>query len=117
MNNSPNKTVVETYMQGFREGDHAKILDCLTDDVVWEMPGVYRHEGKEAFDKEIENEAFRGRPIIHIVRTVEEGNVVISEGGVRCQFRTGEWMEAVFCDVFLMRDGKIRQLTSYLMRK
>ena len=55
-----NKATVEKYMDGFRASDHAAILSCLTDDVVWDMPGAFHLVGKDAFDKEIENEAFVG---------------------------------------------------------
>jgi ketosteroid isomerase-like protein len=45
----------------------------------------------------------------------EEHNVVIAEGTVRCARRDGGLLNAVFCDVFVMQDAKIRHLTSYLM--
>ena len=60
-----NKRTVNEYMDGFRRSDHEQILSCLTDDVEWEIPGAFHVRGKEAFDKEIENEAFVGRPNIH----------------------------------------------------
>ena len=110
-----NKIIVEKYMEGFRRGDHQMILSCLTEDVTWEMPGVYFHKGKEAFDKEIENENFQGRPSIQIRRLVEEGDIVIAEGAVQCKMTNGNLLDAVFCDVFEMRNGKIKRLTSYLM--
>ncbi|RTY91800.1 nuclear transport factor 2 family protein [Flavobacterium sp. GT3R68] len=112
---STNKETVEQYMQGFREGDHQKILSCLTDDVIWEMPGTYKHIGKEAFDGEIENDNFEGKPSIQVFRLVEENDVVIAEGAVQCQMKNGPMLNLVFCDVFLMKNGKIKQLTSYLM--
>ena len=56
--------VVETYMDGFRRSDHDQILGCLSEDVVWELPGFKRLEGKAAFDGEIENEAFTGSPTL-----------------------------------------------------
>ncbi len=34
------KELIEQYMQGFREGNHPKILACLTDDVAWYMPAI-----------------------------------------------------------------------------
>ncbi|MNG04341.1 RNA polymerase factor sigma-70 [compost metagenome] len=114
---SENKKIVEKYMDGFREGDHQKILSCLNEDVVWEMPGIYRHVGKEEFDKEIENENFVGRPTIQIIRLVEENNVVIAEGSVQATMKNGNSLDAVFCDVFVMENEKIKQLTSYLMSK
>ncbi len=112
---SENKKIIEKYMEGFRESDHPKILSCLADDVIWEMPGVYKHIGKEEFDKEIENENFVGKPKIQIKRLVEEGNVIIAEGSVQGEMINGNKLDAVFCDVFLMENEKIKQLTSYLM--
>lgn len=112
---SENKKIIEKYMEGFRESDHQKILSCLTDDIVWEMPGVYKHIGKEEFDKEIENENFVGRPKIQIKRFVEEDNVVVAEGSVQGEMINGNKLDAVFCDVFLLENGKIKKLTSYLM--
>ena len=92
-----NKSTVERYMEGFNKSDHEQILSCLTDDVVWEMPGQFHLVGKDAFDKEIEND------------------VVVAEGNVRCARRGGSFLNAVFCDVFVMRDAKINHLTSYMM--
>lgn len=91
------------------------ILECLTDDVIWEMPGVYQHNGKEEFDKEIENENFIGSPTIQIKRLTEEHDVVIAEGAVQGKMRNGGELNAVFCDVFEMENGKIKRLVSYLM--
>lgn len=114
---SLNKQTVEVYMQGFRESNHAKILSSLTDDVIWQMPGIYKHEGKDAFDKEIENENFEGKPTIQIHRMTEENNVVIAEGTVQGKVKGGGDFEADFCDVFVMENMLIKSLTSYLMSK
>ena len=110
-----NKKVVETYIDGFNKSDHVKILSCLTDDVVWEMPGLFHKTGKEEFDKEIENDAFEGRPKVTIIRLVEEGNIIVAEGSVTCKMKNGGLMDAMFCDVFHFDSDKIKQLTGYLM--
>jgi uncharacterized protein (TIGR02246 family) len=112
---SENKRVVEKYMEGFRESDHAKVLSCLTEDVEWVLPGAFHLKGKEAFDREIENPAFTGRPKIEVTRVVEENDVVVTEGRVQARRSDGGLLNAVFCDVFVMRGGLIRHLTSYLM--
>jgi uncharacterized protein len=110
-----NKRMVHEYMNGFRRSDHEQILSCLTDDVEWEIPGSFHVRGKEAFDKEIENEAFVGRPDITVTRLTEENDIVIAEGSVRAQKKDGEPLKLKFCDVFVMQAGKIKQLVSYLM--
>lgn len=112
---SENKRTVAKYLDGFRESDHAKVLSCLTDDVEWVIPGAVHLVGKPAFDGEIENPAFAGRPAIEIERVIEEDDVVVAEGRVRARKADGGTLNAVFCDVFLMRGGLIRHLTSYLM--
>ena len=79
------------------------------------IPGAFNLRGKQEFDGEIENDAFLGRPAIDVTRLVEEDGVVVAEGRVRAARRDGGVLNAVFCDVFVMRDAKIRHLTSYLM--
>jgi uncharacterized protein len=110
-----NKRTVNQYMEAFGRSDHAQILSCLTDDIEWELPGVFQSRGKEAFDKEIENEAFMGSPTITITRMTEENDVVVAEGSVRTHRRDGTLVNLQYCDVFVMQAGKIRQLVSYLM--
>jgi ketosteroid isomerase-like protein len=112
---SPNKQTVQNYMDAFGRTDHAAILSCLTDDVEWLIPGAFHIRGKAAFDKEIENDAFVGSPTISVTRMVEEQDVVVAEGIVRSARRDGGMLSAVFCDVFVMREAKIKHLTSYLM--
>jgi len=112
---SPNKLTVQRYMDAFTRTDHAEILSCLTDDVEWLLPGVFHLIGKEAFDKEIENDAFVGSPTIRITRMSEEHDIVVAEGIVHSARRDGGVLHAVFCDVFVMQAAKIKQLTSYLM--
>ena len=112
---SPNKLTVQRYMDGFNRSDHAQILSCLADDVEWVIPGMFHVVGKEAFDREIENEAFVGSPIIQLARLIEEDDVVVAEGSVRCARRDGGMLNAVFCDVFALKDARVKRLTSYLM--
>ena len=112
---SQQKDIVEEYMDGFRVTDHEKILSFLTEDVVWEMPGFFLHNGKAAFDREIENPNADGHPVIKVIQLVEEGNIVVAEGTVEAKMKDGSKLEAVFCDVFHFKNGKIGKLTSYVM--
>ena len=112
---SENKSTVERYLDGFRRTDHDRILSCLTDDVEWVIPGLFHKTGKDAFDHEIENDAFTGHPEIDVTRLTEENDVVVAEGSVRTRRKTGEVLHLAFCDVFEMRAGRIRRLVSYLM--
>ena len=41
-----NKETARQYMDGFIVSDHKMILDSLTDDIVWYMPGFFHLSGK-----------------------------------------------------------------------
>lgn len=110
-----NQRTVEMYMAGFNENDHPKILSCLTDDVEWILPGAYHLEGKAAFAGEIANDAFIAPPLVTTLRMIEQNDVVIAEGTVRVEKKSGGFLHLVFCDVFDMERGRIRKLVSYLM--
>ena len=112
---TPNKQTVQKYMDAFTRLDHAEVLSCLTDNVEWLIPGAFHIAGKNAFDKAIESDDFVGRPAISVTRMIEENDVVVAEGSVRSARKDGGELNAVFCDVFVMSDAKVRHLTSYLM--
>lgn len=112
---SDNKQTVERYMSAFRRTDHAAILACLTDDVEWVIPGAFHTRGRAEFDGQIENEAFVGHPDIRVTRLIEGADTVVAEGTVRAARRDGGTLNLAFCDVFEMRQGKVRKLISYLM--
>jgi uncharacterized protein len=112
---TPNERTVETYMDGFRKTDRPRILSCLTDDVEWQIPGVFHVRGKDEFAKHIVDEGFVPNPAIAVTRMTEANDVVVAEGSVRAPRQDGTFLNLVFCDVFEMRSGKIRRLTSYLM--
>ena len=114
---STNKGVVERYIEGFRTGNHRVILSCLTDDVTWEMPGYFALSGKAAFDNEIENDASEGLPDLSLTRLIEEDDTVVAVGTVRVALRAGGVLDAVFCDVFDFKDGKIQRLVTYQANK
>ncbi len=103
-------------MDGFRRTDRAQILSCVTDDVQWELPGAFKARGRDEFNQHIVSDGFVSNPEITVTRLTEEDDVVVAEGSVQTEQTDGTVLQLVFCDVFVMRDGKIRQLTSYLVR-
>jgi uncharacterized protein len=110
---SRNKDTVRRYIEGFNHSNHAQILSCLTDDVEWLMPGYFHLKGKDAFDREIENEAFTGSPLVTLTRMTEEADVVVAEGTVRAEWKAGGFLHAVFCDAFEMENARIKRLITY----
>jgi uncharacterized protein len=110
------EATVETYFEGFRRSDHAMILSCLTDDVAWDLPGFKHLVGKAAFDEEIENPEFTGRPRLSLDRLVEEDGTVVAIGTGAGTHKSGSEFRFAFCDVFTFEaDGLVRRVESYVV--
>lgn len=107
--------LVHRYMDGFCHSDHASILGCLTDDVVWHVHGHRTTRGKAEFDDEIENPAFEGSPELSVERTVEAGDVVVVTGTGAGRHRERGPFRFVYSDLFTFRDGLIAQVDSYVV--
>jgi uncharacterized protein len=90
---SEHKRVVERYFEGFRQGDHERILGCLTEDVIWDLPG-FRH---------LED------------RLVEEGATVVAIGTGQARRRDGVDFHFAYCDVFAFSGDAISRVESYLV--
>jgi ketosteroid isomerase-like protein len=110
---STRKRIVERYIDGFRRTDHAQILSCLTDDVVWELHGYKTLRGKHAFDSEIESDDFEGGPELTIDRLIEEGDTVACTGGGSVPEKGGDRRDFVFCEVFTFAGDAVSRLDTY----
>ena len=105
------KMVVEKYTDGFRRGDLAQILSCLTDDVVWALHGAKTLVGKEAFAEEADG-AGGPLPDLTLDRIVEEGDTVavIGHGNVSM----GDDPRAfVYSEVFTFTGGLVSRLDTF----
>jgi uncharacterized protein len=112
---SRRKAVVERYFEGFRRSNHAEILASLADDVVWDLPGFAHLAGKDAFDREIENDEFVGSPTLTVDRLIEEADTVVAIGKGETTHRSGERRRFAFCDVFTFAGDEISRVESYLV--
>jgi uncharacterized protein len=107
--------VVERYFEGFRRSDHELILSCLTDDVVWDLPGHAHLDGKEAFDGEIENPDFEGSPRLTVDRLLESADAVVAIGEGEGRHKAAGPFRFAFCDVFTFTGDLVRRVESYVV--
>ncbi|NHC13171.1 nuclear transport factor 2 family protein [Motilibacter deserti] len=112
---SRNKQTVERYLDGFRRTDHAQILECLTDDIVWTVYGHFRLQGKAAYDEAIEGPGFVGSPELEVVRMVEEGDTVMAEIVGRAPLQDGSWQRMSMAEVFVLRGGLICERRAWVI--
>jgi ketosteroid isomerase-like protein len=105
------KAVVEKYTDGFRTGDLAKILSCLTDDVVWALHGAKTLVGKDAFAAEADN-AGGPLPDLTLDRLIEEGNTVAVVGHCGVSLG-GNPADFVYSEVFTFTGGLVSRLDTF----
>ncbi|SHN47179.1 nuclear transport factor 2 family protein [Cryptosporangium aurantiacum] len=115
MSTSPNKQLVETYLEGFRTNDHEKILSCLSDDIAWTVFGHFRLTGKKAYDDAIEGPGWVGPPQLEVVRMVEESDTVMAELRGSAPQQSGEPVRMSMAEVFVIRDGKITERRAWVI--
>nr|MCW2728066.1 hypothetical protein [Aeromicrobium sp.] len=106
---------VERYVDGFRRSDHGEILDCLTEDIVWNIHGVRTTHGKSEFDAEIESPLFEGSPELTVDRILESGDLLVATGTGAGHFVGGARCRFVFSDLFRFRGDLIAQVDSYVV--
>ena len=108
---SPNKKLVETYLNA----DRSKSGALMTDDVEWVEwvdgvpPTGSVNRGKAAVignpgDDKLRNE---------ITRMTEEGNVVVVEGICHVTKKDGNSLKVRFCNIFELEDGKVKRQDSF----
>ncbi|MBX3071669.1 MAG: nuclear transport factor 2 family protein [Thermomicrobiales bacterium] len=112
---STQKTIAHRYFDGFRRSDHAAILECLSDDVAWHIHGHTTLQGKEAFDAEIENDAFEAQPVLDVDRVIEEGNVVVNTGIGEGAFKAGGVFRFHFVTILSFTGDLISRVDSYIV--
>jgi uncharacterized protein len=112
---SSRKRTIDAYFDGFRASDHEAILALLSDDVVWVIHGHERTEGKDAFDREIENEAFEGSPKLTVERLIEEGDNVVAPHLGEGRLRGGGAFRFAGVTVFGFDGDLISHVESYIV--
>ena len=110
-----NKAIVQKVNEAFIKGDTNAFLGYCKDDVTWNMLGDRVIKGKEAILK------YCGTPIeppaFTVNDTIAEGDLVVSNGDMIMKNNDGVPQEYGYCDVYKFSDGKIEELTSYVVKK
>ena len=110
-----NKQVVRKLNKAFESDDAETILSCLTDDIRWHVAGHFTANGKQEFESQIHNDAFEGAPTITIKNEIAEGDYLAVEGSVTSKLKGGAAFNAVFHNTYLLKDGKVKAMTSYVV--
>ena len=112
-----NKRLVEKIDEAFSTGNTDFILESMAEDVTWKMVGGATFSGKQEVREMLEEMSTYELPNIQQNRLTAERNQVVAEGTMRAVGKDGNSFEAAYCDSYLIVDGKIRELCSYVVTK
>ncbi|NUW37241.1 nuclear transport factor 2 family protein [Nonomuraea sp. SMC257] len=120
MSEDDNKVFLQAVFAETAKGDGRLFVDALADDVRWTIIGrtawSRTYEGKRAVLEELLrplSEQLGGRNVVSAERFLAEGDVVVVEGRNHSVTASGRDYPNRYCWIFVMRDGRIAEITEY----
>jgi len=110
-----NKAIVERVNDSFAKGEIEGFLSACTDDVTWTMVGHKITQGKEAIREWLTSMAFEP-PKFTVDNLIAEGDLVMAQGNMTMKEKDGTTAPYAYCDIYRFRDGKIAELSSFVVK-
>jgi ketosteroid isomerase-like protein len=115
-----NKALLQKVFAETAKGNGRPFVEALADDVRWTIIGgtawSRTYEGKRAVVEELLRplaEQFAGPNLVSAERFIAEGDLVVVEGRNHSVTKAGPAYPNRYCWVFVMRDGKVADITEY----
>jgi ketosteroid isomerase-like protein len=120
MSEARNKALLRSVFDATAAGDGRPFVDALDDDVRWTIIGMTAwsrtYEGKAAVLADLLRPLARqlgGRNVVSAERFVADGDVVVVEGRNHSVTTSGRAYPNRYCWIFVLRAGKIVEITEY----
>jgi len=110
-----NKEIVKKVNASFAEGGVEGFLTHCADDVVWTMVGNKTTKGKKAIREWLASMDTEP-PKFTVDNIIGEGDFVTSYGDMTMKDKDGEVVPYAYCDIYRFRDGKIVELSSFVIK-
>lgn len=108
---------IQELNDAFAKGDVPYILDCMADDIVWEMIGGNTSSGKTEIEKEMEAMKDIEMLEMKLDKVVTHGKSAAANGFFRLK-KNGEEKTYGFCDMYEFsgfKKAKVRKMISYVI--
>lgn len=110
-----NKEIVEKVNATFAEGGVEGFLSQCADDVVWTMVGSKTTKGKNAIREWLTSMDMEP-PKFTVNKIIGEGDFVTAYGDMTMTDKDGKVVPYAYCDIYRFREGKIIELTSFVIK-
>lgn len=109
-----NKQILETANAAITQGDYEGFLAYCTDDTVWTFVGEQILQGKEAV-RQYMAATYLEPPKFMVKNLIAEGDFVTALGEIALKDADGEVSGYTYCDVWRFRNGKMAELTAFVI--
>lgn len=120
MSPADNKAMLQHVFAETAKGNGRPFVEMLADDVRWTIIGTTSwsriYEGKGAVLNDLLaplNANFAGPNVVTAERFIAEGDMVAVEGRNHSVTKAGPVYLNRYCWVFVLQDGKVREITEY----
>ena len=110
-----NRAIVESVNDSFAKGEIEGFLLACTDDVTWTMVGHKTTQGKDAIREWLTSMDCEP-PTFTVDNLIAEGDLVVAHGDMTMKEKDGKTAPYAYCDIYRFRDGKIAELSSFVVR-
>jgi len=112
-----NIEIVKKVNDAFLEGNFEGFLDYCSDDVQWTIVGDRTINGKEAIRQWMNSMEGEEPPKFTVADPVfGEGDFVAARGDMTMKDKEGKTGDYSYCDIYHFRDGKIVELSSFVIK-
>ncbi len=110
-----NKEVLEKANAAMRAGDFEGFLFFCTEDTKWTYVGDQVLEGKDAVRRYMAA-TYTEPSNFTVEHMIAEGNIVTALGDITLKDENGNATRYLYCDVWRFRDGKMAELTAFVIK-
>ncbi len=110
-----NKEIVQKVNDSFIDKTPQVFLDYCADDIQWTMAGKPPLNGKEDVLKVIDYMKGYTDMEMSTNHLIAEGDLVSCSGIMSMKGPDGRPYKGAFCDIYRFRDGRIAEMTSYVV--
>jgi ketosteroid isomerase-like protein len=114
MSAEKNKEIVRKVNEAFSNNDMEAFISYCAEDVKWHM-NTTTATGKDGIREALEKIPFDLPPVITIKHIIADESGAACTGTIKMQSSGGDVSNALFCDVYKMEDGRINELSSYIV--
>lgn len=110
-----NKESIKKIDERFTKDRNGFFLEYVADDISWNIVGMQKIIGKENFLEAMKKQELKSNTTITIRNVIIEGEYVIVESTGKSITKTGKPYNTAYCDIYRLKDGKIQELTTYVV--